>query len=309
MKEKIKNMQHVLSGERHEIHDAKAGRVSFYADGPASNDPASAPDDVPPMLLVHSINAAASAHEVKPLFDAYKQKRSTYAIDLPGFGHSERSDRTYAQDLMVNAILAVVEQIRKNHPGHAVDLLSVSLAGEFAAKVAVAAPESIRTLALVSPTGFAKITATHGPPDADLGKPRVHRIISLPGLGQSLYWLLTIRPSIRFFLKKTWGRDQIDEEMFEHAVRLSRTPRAHRAPLYFVAGYLFSADIRSVFKAVNKPVWMSHGVRGDFIDFTQTDGITEKPNWTVTQFDTGALSYFEVPQQFIETYDEFLASA
>ncbi len=309
MTKTIKHMQHVLSGQRHDIQDAKAGQVSFYVDAPLCAGEGSAADDAPPLLLVHSINAAASAHEVKPLFDAYKQKRHTYAIDLPGFGHSDRSDRAYTQDLMVNAILAVVEQIRQNHPKHAVDLLAVSLAGEFAAKVSVAVPESIRTLALVSPTGFAKITATHGPPDADLGKARVHRIISLPVLGQSLYRLLTIRPSIRFFLKKTWGRDQIDEEMFEHAVRLSRTPGAHRAPLYFVAGYLFSADIRSVFKTIEHPVWMSHGVRGDFIDFSQTEGITDKPNWSVTQFDTGALSYFEIPEKFIEAYDEFLAQA
>jgi pimeloyl-ACP methyl ester carboxylesterase len=299
----------VISGLRSEVNDAQAGRVSFYVDGPSATTQSETPNNLSPMLLVHSINAAASAHEIKPLFDAYKRKRPTYAIDLPGFGHSERPDRIYTQDLMVRAILAVVEQIRNDHPGLAVDLLAVSLSCEFAAKVAVAAPDAIRTLALVSPTGFARITATHGPPEADIGKPLVHRIITLPGLGQALYKLLTVRPSIRFFLKKTWGREQIDEEMFKEAVRLSRTPGAHRAPLSFVAGFLFSADIRSVFKTVTQPVWMSHGVRGDFIDFTQTDGITEKPNWTVTQFDTGALTYFEIPQEFIKTYDEFLDQA
>lgn len=306
MTKTLSAMPHVLSGQRREIHDPKAGLVSYYVDGPISPGEASTPEQAPPMLLVHSINAAASAHEVKPLFDAYKHKRCTYAIDLPGYGHSERSDRPYRQDLMVDAILAVIARIRSDHPSHAVDVLAVSLAGEFLAKAALAAPASIRTLALVSPTGFAKITATHGPPDADLGKPRVYRIISLPLLGKALFRLLTVRPSIRFFLKKTWGREQIDEEMFQHAVRLSRTPGAHRAPLYFVAGYLFSADIRSAYKAVKQPVWLSHGVRGDFVDYTQTDGITEKPNWQVTVFETGAMPYFEIPEKFVQSYDEFL---
>jgi pimeloyl-ACP methyl ester carboxylesterase len=305
----LSKMPHVLSGQRREIHDPKAGLVSFYVDSPVSPDGSSGPEGPPPLLLVHSINAAASAHEVKPLFDAYKTKRPTYAIDLPGYGHSDRSDRPYRQGLMVDAILAVLAQIRSDHPAHAVDVLAVSLAGEFLAKAARARPDSIRSLALVSPTGFAKITATHGPPEADLGKPRVHRIISLPLLGQALFKLLTIRPSIRFFLKKTWGDENIDEEMFQHAARLSRTPGAHRAPLYFVAGYLFSADIRSVYRAVTQPVWMSHGVRGDFIDFTRTDGITEKPNWQVTVFDTGAMPYFEVPVKFVKAYDEFLDQA
>ncbi|MEE4639703.1 MAG: alpha/beta hydrolase [Wenzhouxiangella sp.] len=302
----LPTLPHVLSGHRREVHDSKAGLVSFYVDGPASPNSSSGTEGPPPLLLVHSINAAASAHEVKPLFDAYKAKRPTYAIDLPGYGHSDRSDRPYRQGLMVDAVLAVLDQIRSDHPDHAIDVLAVSLASEFIAKAALAAPESIRSLALVSPTGFAKITATHGPPEADLGKPRVHRIISLPLLGQALFKLLTIRPSIRFFLKKTWGSDKIDEEMFQHAARLSRTPGAHRAPLYFVAGYLFSADIRSVFRSVTQPVWMSHGVRGDFVDYSQTDGITEKANWHVTVFDTGAMPYFEVPEQFVKDYDEFL---
>lgn len=301
------SLPHVLSGERREIHDPKAGLVSYYVDGPLSSKEETNPAQARPLLLVHSINAAASAHEVKPLFDAYKTKRPTYAIDLPGFGHSERSDRPYRQALMVDAILAVITRIRSEHPDHPVDALAVSLAGEFLGKAALAAPDSIRSLALVSPTGFAKITATHGPPEADLGRAGVYRVVGFPPIGRALFSLLTIKPSIRFFLQKTWGRKQIDEEMFQHARRLSRTPDAHRAPLYFVAGYLFSADIRTVFAALKQPVWLSHGVRGDFVDFSRTEGFADKPNWRFTVFQTGALSYFEVPEDFIEAYEDFLA--
>ncbi|MEE4295879.1 MAG: alpha/beta hydrolase [Wenzhouxiangella sp.] len=297
MSKPVSTLPHVLSGQRVELIDSKAGRISFYVDGP---------EQAEPMLLVHSINAAASAHEIKPIFDVYKQRRRTYAIDLPGFGHSDRSQRQYCQTLMVDAVIAMLREIRERHPDRGVDLLAVSLACEFAAKAAVSEPDIVRTLGLVSPTGFAKITATHGPPDADLGKPMVHRIISLPLVGKALFGLLTIRPSIRFFLKKTWGKAEIDEEMFENAARLSRTPNAHRAPLCFVAGYLFSADIRSVFRQITQPVWLSHGVRGDFVDYTQTEGITEQSNWHTTVFDTGALPYFEVPEEFIKAYDTFL---
>lgn len=297
MSKQESDLPHVLSGKRSELNDPQAGRISYYVDGP---------EQAEPMLLVHSINAAASAHEIKPIFDAYKTKRRTYAIDLPGFGHSDRSPRPYRQKLMVDAVVALLRHIQELHPGKAVDLLAVSLACEFAAKAAVSEPDRVRTLALVSPTGFAKITATHGPPEADLGKPMVHRIISLPLLGKALYGLLTIRPSIRFFLKKTWGGAEIDEEMFENAVRLSQTANAHRAPLYFVAGYLFSADIRSIFRQITQPVWMSHGVRGDFVDYTRTDGITTRSNWKTTVFETGALPYFEVTEEFITVYDAFL---
>lgn len=58
-----------------------------------------------PLLLIHSVNAAASAFEVKPLFDYYRSRRPVYAIDLPGFGLSDRSDRCYSVRTMTDAVL------------------------------------------------------------------------------------------------------------------------------------------------------------------------------------------------------------
>ena len=47
----------------------------------------------PPLLLVHSINAAPSTAEVRPLFDHYRRTHTVFAPDLPGFGASPRPDR------------------------------------------------------------------------------------------------------------------------------------------------------------------------------------------------------------------------
>src|SRR5512147_1527879 len=64
-----------LPGERREFA-SKAGRISYYRDGPAG--PAA------PLLLVHSVNAAASAYEVLPLYEHYRKSHTVYALDLPG---------------------------------------------------------------------------------------------------------------------------------------------------------------------------------------------------------------------------------
>ena len=39
------------------------------------------------------------------MFDLMSQHRTVYAIDLPGYGTSERSDRLYTPRLMTDAIL------------------------------------------------------------------------------------------------------------------------------------------------------------------------------------------------------------
>src|SRR3954454_20931708 len=60
-----------VTGERRGI-DRRAGRLSYCGAG-----------NGPPLLLVHSINAAASAYEVRPIFE--RERRRFYAVDLPGY--------------------------------------------------------------------------------------------------------------------------------------------------------------------------------------------------------------------------------
>jgi len=281
--------------------------VSFYVAGPEQTSNDSDARQHPPLLLLHSINASASAHEVKPLFEALKTHRRVYAIDLPGYGHSERSERTYDQDLMVSAVQAVASEMLSDCRTATIDALAVSLSCEFLAKAALQTPARYRSLALISPTGFARRAPRQGPPEANCGKPGVYRFLTLPLIGKGLFRLLTSRASIRFFLRKTWGSDQIDEEMYQTSCRLARLPEAHRAPFHFLSGYLFSADILTAFKALTQPVWLAHGSRGDFADFSRIDAISDKPAWQTSVFETGALPYFELPGRFIQTFEQFLA--
>lgn len=298
-----------LDGQRHEIEDPRAGRLSYYVNSPkiSSQQSPQSPATQTPLLLLHSINAAASAHEVKPLYDSYSRRRSVYALDLPGYGFSDRSDRAYVPKLMVDAINAMILKIRSENDNARIDTLAVSLSCEFLGRAVHESPEAIRSLALVSSTGFRKTTATHGPPEANRGKPWLYRTLTFPFSGRPLFRLLTSRPSIRFFLRKTWGRKEIDEGMMDYACLTARAHGAQRAPFHFLSGYLTSADIRSIFRKIRQPVWLAHGVRGDFTDFSQIDAVEDKPNWRISEFQTGALPYFEGSESFIKAYDEFLA--
>ena len=56
-----------VSGQRHEIA-SPVGRLTYYSAVPEI------PDKFPPLLLIHSINAAGSAYEIKPLYEHYRAK-------------------------------------------------------------------------------------------------------------------------------------------------------------------------------------------------------------------------------------------
>ena len=57
---------------------------------------------------MRSVNAVGSAAEVEPLFEHYSQSRCVYAIDLPGFGGSDRSEKIFDPRLMTDALHAVI---------------------------------------------------------------------------------------------------------------------------------------------------------------------------------------------------------
>jgi hypothetical protein len=114
---------------------------------------------------------------------------------------------------------------------------------------------------------------------------------------------------IRFFLRKTWGDARIDETLFEEAVRAARSAGAEHAPLSFLCGALFSKDILNVYEALTMPVWMCHGVRGDFTDYRQKTLLQDRANWLTQVFPTGALPHFEVLSDFCAAFDRHLADA
>jgi len=88
-------------------------------------------------------------------------------------------------------------------------------------------------------------------------------------------------------------------------VLTARQPGARFAPLDFLSGALFSQDIHTVYEAVSQPVWMSHGVRGDFKDFRKKALVHDRGNWQTTAFETGALPYFEQSAEFCRELDAF----
>jgi pimeloyl-ACP methyl ester carboxylesterase len=291
-----------LPGERLEFSHPTAGRIAAYA---ARDSPG------PPLLMVHSVHASGAASEFHTLFEQYRGKRQLFALDLPGYGHSERSDRSYTPRLMCDALHAMVAQIQARCGPGPVDGLALSLGCEFLARAAVEAPASFSTVALVSPTGLRGGQRGRGAPGSTRQVAGLLKALHGPGAGWggALYRGLTQPGVMRYFLRKTWGSAAIDETMAAYAIRSAREPGAEHAPLHFLSGGLFSADIHEVYESLTMPVWMCHGVRGDFTDYRGAAFLQARPNWHFTVFQTGALPQFEVPVEFQSAYDHFLAAA
>jgi hypothetical protein len=160
----------------------------------------------------------------------------------------------------------------------------------------------------VSPTGLRGNVPRRGPAGTTRALPWLYRALRGPGWGGALYRGLTRPAVIRYFLRRTWGSKSIDERLWAYDVLTARLPGAEFAPLYFLSAGLFSADILSVYESLTQPVWLSHGVRGDFTDYRGRRWLEGRGNWRFSVYPTGALPFFELPERFIADYDGFLGA-
>ncbi|MBN1488228.1 MAG: alpha/beta fold hydrolase, partial [Anaerolineae bacterium] len=222
-------LPYAIHSDRKTIADKKAGILSYYVDQQVGGRP---------LLLVHSINAAASAYELHPLFRHYRKLRPVYALDLPGFGYSERSQREYTPQLYTEAILAMLEEI-----GEPADVVALSLGCEFCARAALAQPQAINSLTCISPSGM---SYRPGRTSQDVSRSgasdKLYRAFTFPLWSQALFDLIATRRSIEFFLKQSFA-GPVDQGLMDYAYITAHQVGAKQAPLTFVSGKLFTPDI------------------------------------------------------------------
>lgn len=257
-----------VQAEHRIFSSPRIGVVSYYADRSASGRP---------LVLVHAINAAGSAYEMRPLFERYRGQRPVYALDLPGFGFSERSNRVYTPELYKQALIEFIStQVREP-----ADVVALSLGCEFAARAALERPDLFHSLVFISPSGLTEgraektSQAVSGTGASDLA----YATLAFPLWSQAFFDLLATRASIRFFLKQSFVGD-VPPDLIEYDFLTAHQPGARYAPLYFVSGKLFTRDIlETAYERLSLPVMVLYD-RDFFVRFDLLPRLVDNcPNW------------------------------
>lgn len=276
---------------------SSAGELSYYEMVNVRHyGPLTTPSAVPPMLFLHGVNLAASSDEMQPLYEHYAHERSVYALDLPGYGFSERGGHIYTPALYRDAINDFISLELHGAP---VDAVGLSLSSEFLALAAEQRPELFHTLTFISPTGMS--SRASGPHRHDT----LFKLISNPSWSRMIYDTLTSRYALNYFLKKTQWR-QLDYRRVHYAYVSSHQPQAQIAPFYYITGKLYTSDIFSVYQSLLQPVLTIYG-QSHRMRFDRVDSLHSRPNWHIAEFkQCGEYVHFDDPRGVIAQMDRHL---
>lgn len=233
--------------------------VTYYERGPEQERP---------VVLVHAVNAAASAAEMRPLFDRLSQSRRVLAPDLLGYGRSSRPRIRYSPRLMTSGIEAVLDQLDE-----AADVVALSLGCEFAAQAALDRPDRVSSLTLISPTGF------QSDQDRSFAVPWLGEVVRSQILGEAIFGMLASRVSINYFLGKSF-LGPVDAALSNAAHLSARHTNARFAPASFLGGELFTAQaVSSLYEPLTQPVLVIAD-HDPYTDFGALDAlVARKDNW------------------------------
>ena len=204
-----------------------------------------------PLVLVHSLGPGHSAAEWRRAAELLARRYEVYALDLLGWGSSDKPPLTYDGELYIQLVADFVAEV----VGERAVLVAAGLPAAYAVQIAADQPELVRALALVVPQGI----GVHGD-EPDFKDAIVHRLLRLPILGTSALNIYTSRSGLAGYLRREVYADDelvVDALVDEH-YRASHQPGAHAALAAHLSGYL-NHGVRDILGRLDLPVWLLWG--------------------------------------------------
>jgi pimeloyl-ACP methyl ester carboxylesterase len=275
----------------------KHGRV-FYKVAGAQNPG-------PPLVFIHGVGAGSSSFMWRKNFDELAKTFHVYAIDLLGFGFSDKpSSASYSADLYVELITDFLREV-SGYPAH---ILASSLGGAYAIRVADEHPELIKAMILNGPTGSDTLSRRPGMAGAAF-----YGLLQSPVLGTSFYNVMASERSIRDYARDNLFYDhrRVTDRLVANLYATSHQPGAQHAIAAFLSGYL-NTDTRAPFARLTQPTVLVWGKQDTTTPVEQAYSLAESnPLARVEVFDyCRMMPEQEMPENFNALVcDTFLAQS
>jgi pimeloyl-ACP methyl ester carboxylesterase len=248
----------------------------------------------PPLVLVHGIDAAASSEEWRFVATGFAEAHRVFALDLPGFGLSDRPSRAYTAADYVDFL----DDFLRDVVGEPAVVVSSSLGAAYAVAVAARSPERVRALLLVCPTGLEHFTDPPRQWQRALGT-----LLRLPIVGTALFNALVSRRSIGYFLRERTFADPalITPDTIDAYYCTSHQEGARFAPAAFVGGAL-NLSVREIYPSLAQPIFIVWGREAQVTPVSDANRFIQerRPTRLKVLDGCGLLPHVEKPREFLE---------
>lgn len=242
--------------------------------------------DNPTVVMLHGMNAAASSAEYLRVFYALSDDYHVVAVDLPGFGRSDRSPVHYDDDYYERFLHAFLDQYED------VAVIASGITAAYAADVAPNLETDVSSLTLVCPS-------TGAMPD----QPWLERLVRSPIVGTALMNLATSRLSIERSNADHAYSDpsSAPDSLTDYEWRSAHQPNAKYAVAAFVAGRLnMDVDLAARIDALDAPVTLVWGGDAETTTVDDSERLADETHATITVVeDAKLLPHVEHPDDVL----------
>jgi pimeloyl-ACP methyl ester carboxylesterase len=163
----------------------------------------------PPVVLVHGIGR--SSDDWSAQFPRLRNRFRLIALDLPGFGYSQRRPEPASLGALARGVLTTLDALDERRPVH---LVGNSLGGAVSMQGLLMAPDRVASLVLVNSAGFG--------PEVTY----ILRMLAVPGIGPMMLARPT-RVGLAHAERALYADPSFaDQARVEHALRCARQPGA-----------------------------------------------------------------------------------
>ena len=203
-----------------------------------------------PLLLLHGIHTAAWSYEWRSNVDALSETHDVYALDLLGFGMSDRPQVRYSARLYQR----LIDDFARQTIREPTTLIASSLTAAYAAVLGARDPGQYPSLVLIEPTGLVRRNSA-----ATTGGDVARLVVDAPLVGPAVFNALASRRSLRYWLERAYvDLDFVTRELVDIYHRAAHQPGARHAPAAFLSGHL-NLDVRGAVRRLRQPVLLIWG--------------------------------------------------
>ena len=238
----LSTVNNVLSNPDNKYYEWRFGKIRYTQKGSGT-----------PLLLLHDLTAGSSSYEFCKIIDELAEKHEVYAVDLLGYGLSDKPNITYTSYLYVQSIIDFI----KNVIGKKTDILATGDSSSIAVMCAHNDGEVIDRIVLINPQSINQLNRIPSKRTKLL-----KLLIDTPVLGTFVYNMLTTKEAFRklFAEKYFYNSGMISEGILEAYREASHQPDCNAKYTFASSmGRYMNTNVVHALKQIDHSIYVIYG--------------------------------------------------